>query len=286
MQKTYNLNWNIEKDYDNSGLFCMQREDAQNFSSGTGTYLYVTDLRILNTGTPTYEYSYDGTTWSDLPSPSGYGTQNSLVFELNGSYNKLYLRAKSINPFHPWIFGLNRNYVISGNLTYLVNKNGETLPAQDNNDYRDGYLAEAFYNVSADSGKLISAKRCFYKTNKSYIPCGFFWALFKNQSNLKDCFKIQTDIDEYGCRDMFYGCRSLEMFPTATLNCINEGNGCAWMFYNYWDGTFPQKPPVSTVKNSIYHNKLTITSTASTIIDLFQGYNKPGIYYTPLKIRK
>lgn len=289
MEKTYNLNWNIEREYDNSDLFCMQRADGKNFIYGYGntgeTYLYVFDLRILNTGTPTYEYSYDGTNWSDLPSPPGYGTANALVMKLDSFSNRLYLRAKNINPFHPWIFGLSADYVISGNLTYLVSKDGETLPAQDNSDWRDGYLAEAFYNVTYlgthEPGKLVSAKRCFYRTNKNYIPCGFFWGLFKYQTRLKDCFKIQSNIDHYGCREMFWGCKSLRMLPTDTFNCIDEGDGCSSMFYEGVD--------VCSTENSVYHNGITVATTASAVYNMFGDIShqySPGTYYTSLKINK
>ena len=193
----------------------------ENTYDGDNTITFTT----AQSGTPnsgTYaksvEYSTDKKNWNTLT----FNTSTPQTITI-GVDEKLYLRndsgAFNFYEFVSFYTNINtsQNCVVGGNINTLINYN------------------------DADNANLRGYYGCFYK-------------LFRNAKNIIDASNLiipSTNILEYYCREMFYGCTSLQNAPT--LSATTLGRHCYYeMFYNCSKLTTAPELPATNLATGCY----------------------------------
>ena len=193
----------------------------ENTYAGENTITFTT----AQMGTPTsytyaksVEYSTDKKNWNTLT----FNTSTPQTITI-GVGEKLYLRNDSggfnYYEFSSFYTNINtsQNCVVGGNINTLINYN------------------------DADNVSLRGYYGCFYR-------------LFKNAKNITDASNLiipSTNIVESYCREMFYGCTSLQNAPT--LSATTLGRHCYYqMFYECSKLTSAPQLPATKLATGCY----------------------------------
>lgn len=128
-------------------------------------------------------------------------------------------------------------------------------------------------------GRLLSLTS--KNTLNNYVNAGAFYNLFKNCVKLKTAQNLiiseASQIDRYGCANLFEGCSGLTTPPTTINTSFGEG-ACQAMFYNCASlSSIPELPRISLAERC-YFNMFGNCTSLSSVPELPATSPSPNCY--------